>query len=340
MLWFESDYTVGAHPAVLAALVATNGENLASYGADVYTLRAKEKIRAACGGRGEVYLLAGGTQTNMLTISAMLASHEGVIAAETGHVASHEAGAIEHTGHKVLTLPHSEGKISAAQVDAFVEAFYADPVYAHMVHPGMVYISQPTEYGTLYSLAELEALRAVCDRRGLPLYCDGARLGYALACPENDVSMADLARLCDAFYIGGTKVGALCGEALVFREGAAPRAFLTYTKQEGAMLCKGRLTGVQFDALFTDGLYEKIGSVAIGCAAALRRALREKGYAEHIAAPTNQIFVRMTREKYEQLRPSVAFSFWEPLDAEMCVVRFVTSWATRPEDVEQLCALL
>ena len=340
MLWFESDYTVGAHPAVMDALVRTNAENLPSYGADPYTLRAAEKIRAACGGEGEVFLLTGGTQTNMLVIGAMLRAHEGVIAAETGHVASHEAGAIEHTGHKVLTLPHRDGKLSAEAVDAYISAFYADPVYTHMVHPGMVYISQPTEYGTLYSLAELQALREVCDRWNIPLYADGARLGYALACPENDVSLADMARLCDVFYIGGTKVGALCGEALVFRAGKVPAAFRTYIKQEGALLCKGRLTGVQFDALFTDGLYGEIGSNAIACAAALRRHISRAGYREHIASPTNQIFVVMPRAKYESLREKVAFSFWENLDGENCVVRFVTSWATSPADVEALGELL
>ncbi|MBQ3094929.1 MAG: low specificity L-threonine aldolase [Clostridia bacterium] len=340
MLWFESDYTVGAHPAVMDALVRSNAENLPSYGADPYTLRAAEKIRAACGGEGEVFLLTGGTQTNMLVIGSVLRAHEGVIAAETGHIASHEAGAIEHAGHKVLTLPHREGKLSADAVKRYLEDFYADPVYTHMVHPGMVYISQPTEYGTLYSLAELKALREVCDRWSIPLYADGARLGYALACPENDVSMADMARLCDAFYIGGTKVGALCGEALVFRPGRVPAAFRTYIKQEGALLCKGRLTGVQFDALFTDGLYGEIGRNAISCAAALRGYLSRAGYREHIASPTNQIFVVMPRAKYDSLRKEVAFSFWENLDAENCVVRFVTSWATRPEDVEALGKLL
>ena len=341
MLYFESDYTEGAHPAVLARLCETNMEHVSGYGEDKFCEAAKEKIRAACKTPdADIFFLVGGTQTNMVVIDSMLAKYEGVVSAVTGHVNGHEAGAIEFTGHKVLAIPQHEGKIRAAELEGYLDAFWADETHSHMVHPGMVYISHPTEYGTLYTKDELAAVSAVCRRFKIPLYMDGARMGYGLASYRTDVTLPVIAEYCDAFYIGGTKVGALCGEALVFRAGRVPAAFRTYIKQEGALLCKGRLTGVQFDALFTDGLYGEIGRNAISCAAALRRYLSRAGYREHIASPTNQIFVVMPRAKYDSLRKEVAFSFWENLDAENCVVRFVTSWATRPEDVEALGKLL
>ena len=278
MLFFVNDYCEGAHEAILRRLVETNMEKLPGYGFDKYTESAKEKIRNACGcPEAEVYLLGGGTQTNAVVIASMLNRYEGVIAAETGHVNGHEAGAIEYTGHKVLALPQVNGKLQAETVKAYVERFYGDANHEHMVFPGMVYISHPTEYGTLYTKKELEELSAVCRQYEMPLFLDGARLGYGLVSKETDVTLEDIARLTDVFYIGGTKVGALCGEAVVFPK-KAPKYFMTLVKQQGALLAKGRLAGVQFDTLFTDDLYCKISKNAIETADRLKQALKEKGY--------------------------------------------------------------
>ena len=341
MLYFENDYSEGAYEDVLKRLIETNMEQLPGYGTDRYTLSAKEKICAACGcPDAEVYLLTGGTQTNQIVISSMLDSHEGVIAAETGHVGTHEAGAIEWTGHKVLTLPQADGKISAADLEEYLVTFYGDDNHEHMVFPGMVYISHPTEYGTLYTKGELAELSAVCSEYRLPLYLDGARLGYALAAEDTDVTLNDVAEYCDVFYIGGTKVGALCGEAVVFPKENTPLHFVTKVKQRGALLAKGRLTGVQFDALFTDDLYLKIGKNAIDAADELKRILREKGYEFLIDSPTNQIFVVLEDSQMERLKENVVFSYWEKKDDTHTVVRFATSWATKMEDVKKLAALL
>lgn len=271
MLYFENDYCEGAHPAILQKLTETNFEKVPGYGTDPYCASAKEKICAACGcPEADVFFISGGTQTNAIVIASMLNRWEGVVAASTGHVNGHEAGAIEYTGHKVLGLPHKNGKLDAADVKEFCATFYADGNHDHMVFPGMVYISHPTEYGTLYTKAELEALHAVCQEYHMPLFVDGARLGYGLAAEGTDVTLQDLARLADVFYIGGTKVGALCGEAVVFPHGA-PAHFMTMVKQQGALLAKGRLLGIQFDVLFTDGLYEHISQNAITTANALKR---------------------------------------------------------------------
>ena len=341
MLFFESDYTEGAHPAVLAHLTETNLVTVKSYGADIFSAAAAEKIRAACEApRADVVFLTGGTQTNLTVISSMLRAYEGVIAAETGHINAHEAGAIEYTGHKVLALPQHQGKLDATEVAAFCRAFYADATREHMVFPGMVYISHPTEYGTLYSKAELTALAAVCREYGMPLFMDGARLGYGLMSDESDLSLADIAALCDVFYIGGTKVGALCGEAVVFPRGNKPLHFLTSVKQHGALLAKGRVTGVQFDALFTDGLYFTISRHAIEMANALKALFREKGYPLFIDSPTNQQFVVLPNDVMARLAKEVAFSVWEPADANHTVVRFVTSWATDPASIAKLAQLL
>lgn len=341
MLYFENDYSEGAHEEVLKRLIETNMEQLPGYGTDRYTASAKEKICAACGcPDAEVYLLTGGTQTNQIVISSMLDSHEGVIAAETGHVGTHEAGAIEWTGHKVLTLPQTDGKISASDLEEYLSTFYGDENHEHMVFPGMVYISHPTEYGTLYTKGELAELSAVCSEYRIPLYLDGARLGYALAAADTDVTLQDVAEYCDVFYIGGTKVGALCGEAVVFPKENTPLHFVTKVKQRGALLAKGRLAGVQFDALFTDGFYLKIGKNAIDTADALRRILREKGYEFFIDSPTNQIFVVLEDSQMERLKENVVFSYWEKKDDTHTVVRFATSWATKMEDVKKLAALL
>ena len=341
MLSFESDYTEGAHPAVLSHLINTNLVTVKSYGADKYSASAAEKIRHACDcPRAEVVFLTGGTQTNLVVISSLLRSYEGVIAAKTGHIAGHEAGAIEYTGHKVLELPAHDGKLDAGEVADFCRAFYADANHEHMVFPGMVYISHPTEYGTLYTKEELCALSAVCREYGLPLFMDGARLGYGLMSDNTDVTLADIAQLCDVFYIGGTKVGALCGEAVVFTKGNRPLHFLTAVKQHGALLAKGRLVGVQFDALFTDDLYFHIGRHAIDMANRLKAAFLEKGYTLHIDSPTNQQFIVLDNVTLAALQAQVAFSVWEPLDSEHTVVRFVTSWATAPEDIDRLKSLL
>ena len=263
-LSFACDYMEGTHPAILQKLVETNLEKTGGYGLDPYCDAAKEKIKAACGcPEGEVFFLVGGTQTNATVIDALLKSYQGVIAAEIGHVSVHEAGAIEADGHKVLTLPHDNGKISADQVRGLLDGFYNDANHDHMVMPGMVYISHPTEYGTLYTLEELTELSNVCHENHIPLYMDGARLAYALACSENQLTLADIARLCDIFYIGGTKCGALFGEAVVIPKPGLIPHFFTIIKQHGALLAKGRLLGIQFDTLFTDSLYEKVGAPAV-----------------------------------------------------------------------------
>lgn len=340
MVSFENDYVEGAHPAVLQRLIDTNRERLPGYGADAYCARAAEKIREACAcDKADVSFLTGGTQANAVVLSALLHSYEGVVAAETGHINGHEAGAIEYTGHKILALPQQAGKFSPEALERFVAGFYADENHAHMVHPGAVYLSYPTEYGTLYTKRELEAIAATCRRYGMRLFLDGARLGYGLASDEADVTLPDLARLADAFTIGGTKMGTLCGEAVVFPSGA-PSHFLTTVKQHGALLAKGRLLGVQFDALFTDGLYLEIGRHALEMAARMKAIFTQKGYPLHLASPTNQQFVVLTDAQAERLREHVAFSFWERLDGGRMVARFATSWSTTPEDLRLLEAAL
>ena len=340
MLFFENDYGEGAHPGVLAHLAETNMEHLSGYGVDPYCASAKEKILNACGcPEGDVFFLVGGTQTNAVVIGSLLRRHEGVVAANSGHVSVHEAGAIEYTGHKVLEIGQENGKINAGELRAYMERFYRDGNHEHMVFPGMVYISHPTEYGTLYTKAELEAISGVCRAWKIPLYVDGARLGYGLASEETDVTLEDMARYADVFYIGGTKVGALCGEAVVFPHGA-PVYFMTMVKQQGALLAKGRLLGVQFDALFTDNLYLQISKNAIQTADRLKQALKEKNYQLLLDSPTNQIFVILEDEKLEELKKHVRYSFWEKFDDTHTVIRLATSWATAMEDVEKLIETL
>jgi len=340
MISFESDYIAGAHPRLLQRLLETNLEPLSGYGSDPYCASAREKIRAACAApEAEVLFLTGGTQTNALVLSALLRPWEGVVSAQTGHIATHEAGAIEHTGHKVLTLPQHLGKLEAAELARYVTDFYADGNHEHMVFPGMVYLSHPTESGTLYSLAELEEIARICRTHSMPLYVDGARLGYGLMSDETDVSLADLARLCDAFSIGGTKVGALCGEAVVFPR-RTPEHLLTTVKLHGALLAKGRLLGVQFDELFTDELYFRISRHAIDCARKLKEILREKGCNFYLESPTNQQFLILENQKLAELQKEVAVSFWEKYDETHTVVRLATSWSTTEEDLERLRELL
>ncbi len=341
MISFESDYIQGAHPSVLQRLCETNMEQLIGYGNDEYCDAAKAKIKAACGcPEAEVFLLVGGTQTNQVVIDTVLEPYQGVVSTNAGHVSAHEAGAIEFTGHKVLTVPHEHGKMRAADLKNLLETFYGDENYDHMVFPGMVYISHPTEYGTLYSLDELTELSGICKQYEIPLYMDGARLGYALMSTGTDVTLKDIARLCDVFYIGGTKVGALCGEAVVFTHGNAPKHFFTSIKQHGALLAKGRLLGVQFDALFTDELYFRISRHAIEMADKMRKAFREKGYTFFIETVTNQIFIVLENKKLEELSREVATGFWERVDEDRTVVRFASSWATTEEDVDKLIELL
>ena len=328
----------GMHPQILEVFTRTNMQKTSGYGTDEFCASAREKILAACGltaDEGEVHLLIGGTQTNATVIKALLRPYEGVIAATTGHIALHEAGAIEASGHKVLTIPAVDGKITAAAIDEYIIAFRADEAWDHMVWPGMVYISQPTEYGTLYSLAELEALSAVCRKWQIPLFVDGARLGYALASPATDVTLKDLARLCDVFYIGGTKCGAMFGEAVVMRKGLVPH-FFTIIKQQGALLAKGRMLGIQFDVLFTDDLYINIARHAVEEAARLREAFRSKGYEIYAESPTNQVFVALTAEQEAHLRTITTFSEWERTSDGRLVVRLATSWATLTEDVDKV----
>ena len=340
-LSFASDYMEGAHPLIMRRLAETNLEKTAGYGLDEYSASAREKIRAACGTpEAEVFFLSGGTQTNAVMIGALLRPWQGVISARSGHVSVHEAGAIEFGGHKVLALPHRDGKLSAEAVRGCVEEYLQDENRDHMVMPGMVYLSHPTEYGTLYSLEELREISAVCRAYRIPLYLDGARLAYALACPENDVTLPDVGRLCDAFYIGGTKCGALFGEAAVIPDpGLVPHLF-TMIKQHGALLAKGRIAGIQFDVLFTDGLYERIGRPAIEAADRIRSALEAKGYDLFPASPTNQIFLRMEKAQAAALSEKAEMSFIEQAEDGRVIMRIVTSWAAAPEETDRLIACL
>ena len=314
MQHFDSDYMEGAHPEILRRLAETNMEKTPGYGTDSYCESARKKILEACGcPEGEVYFLSGGTQTNMTVIASMLKPYQGVVAADTGHISVHEAGAIEASGHKVLTVPGVQGKLMPENLADFMEKYYGDENHEHMVWPGMVYISHPTEYGTLYTAAELKALRELCDTYHMPLFLDGARLGYGLMAEETDVTLKVIAEYCDAFYIGGTK---------------------------GALMAKGRILGIQFDTLFTDDLYFKISRHAIDMAMKMKQGFLEKGYALYLDSMTNQQFVVLEPEKLKALSEKVTFGFWENLEDGRTVVRFATSWATLETDVDALLALI
>ena len=337
MVSFECDYIAGAHPEIIKRLSETNLESLPGYGMDHYTASAQQKIRKVCGcPDAQVELLVGGTQTNAVVISTMLRDWEGVIAADSGHVSVHESGAIEYSGHKVLELPGKDGKIEAPALKSFLERFYSDVTHDHMVFPGMVYISYPTEPGTLYSRSELEAISEVCREYSLPLYLDGARLGYGLMSRSSDLTIRDIARLTDVFYIGGTKVGALCGEAVVFTKGNRPEHFMTSVKKRGALLAKGRLLGIQFDTLFTDDLYFRISRHAIDMAEKLKDIIREKGWEPYMDSPTNQQLILMTEKEMEALGKKVVFDRWGINDDGRTIVRLATSWSTGEEDLEVL----
>lgn len=351
---FSSDYTKGAHPRILQRLSDTNFEQMPGYGTDDYCKSAADKIKKACGKPdADVFFLVGGTQTNQTIIDMLLKPYEGVVAAQTGHVAAHEAGAIEFSGHKVLTLPslskaneddrageavydEQVGKIKASDLRALISGFYADDNHEHMVFPGAVYISHPTEYGTLYTKAELTEISEVCREYKLPLFLDGARLGYGLMSKRTDVTLADIANLVDVFYIGGTKVGALFGEAVVFTKGAPTTHPVPIIKQHGALLAKGWLLGLQFDTLFTDDLYFDISRNAIEMADLLRKSLVDKGYRLYIDSPTNQQFIVMEDDRLKELASHVGYGFWEKLDETHTVIRLATDWATTREDIEEL----
>lgn len=341
MIHFDSDYMKGGHPEVMRRLMETNLEQTPGYGTDEYTLRARRKIAEACGvPDAKVWFLVGGTQTNATVLDGLLDRHSGVFANESAHIFIHEAGAIEACGHKILTLPQYNGKISAKDVKDYVTTFYADETYEHMVAPGGLYITHPTEFGSLYTLSELEELSSVCHENGLFLYLDGARLGYGLAADGTDVTLQDIARLCDVFYIGGTKVGALFGEAVVVPNAALLHHFFPLIKQHGALFAKGRILGVQFDTLFTDNLYIRIARNAIEKAMKLKRGFVEKGYKLYMDSPTNQQFFYLPNEVIDRLKKDVTFEIWGARGETDSVVRFVTDWGTTDEEVDKLLALL
>ena len=342
MLNFACDYLDGAHPKVFEALEACNYLKTGCYGVgDAVSDAARAKIREACGApEAEIYFLSGGTQTNKVVLSTLLKPWQSVIAAKTGHIAVHEAGAIEASGHKVVELPGTDGKLSAEQVESVFVAWEKDDNREHMPQPGAVYVTQPTEYGTLYSLKELTAISECCRRHGAVLYLDGARLFYGLAAEGNDVTLADIARLCDAFYIGGTKCGLLFGEAVVFPKAGTVPHFFTLTKQYGALMAKSKVLGAQFDALFTDGLGMEMAGHADSEADRIRDALVKKGYTVLFGGRTNQIFVLLTNAAAEKLQQSVVMGFWERPDADHVIERIATSWSTDPKETDALIAVL
>ncbi len=335
---FESDYNNGCLPEILRRLSETNDEKSSGYGFDPYTERAKDRIRKACDmTEAEVHFLVGGTQTNATAIDSLLQGCEGVLSVDTGHINVHESGAVEAFGHKVLVLPGiAGGKMAASQINDYMRKFLADETYPHMVQPGMVYITLPTELGALYSRKELADIYTVCQQYGLRLYVDGARLGYGLMAEGNDIDLPFLAHHCDAFYIGGTKVGALLGEALVYTNTRAPKYIFTIIKRHGALLAKGRVLGLQFDTLFTDGLYFRVSRHAIDMAQALRKVFAKHGLSLGIDSPTNQQFVILSKEQKQRLAEEIAFEIWEPLPNDHLLCRFVTCWATTEADIAAL----
>ena len=337
MILFQCDYNEGAHPKVMEKLMETNLEQTVGYGEDEHCARAAALIRKACGDDSlAVHFLVGGTQANMTVIAAALRPHQGVIAAQTGHINGHETGAVEATGHKVLALPQKDGKISASQVKDLCEAHLNDASFEHTVQPKMVYISNPTEYGTLYTRKELEALHEVCRRYGLYLFLDGARLGYGLAAADNELDLPFIAACCDVFYIGGTKVGALFGEAVVMSNEELKKDFRYLIKQKGGMLAKGRLLGVQFEALFEDGLYLEISRHADRLADKLREAFTQAGFPFLVENQTNQIFPVIPDHILEKLGEKYGFNYQERVDETHSAVRFCTSWATTEENTDRL----
>jgi threonine aldolase len=382
MISFECDYNNGAHPKVLQRLIETNNEQSLCYGDDKWSMQAKEKIKAACGTPdAQVFFLTGGTQTNATVIDSILHTYEGVIAVDSGHINTHEAGAIEFTEHKVITLrgktinlpndkttqisckpsamklasncrgaadiqtkfnlPNDQlGKMDPLELDKYLDDYMNDGSREHAVYPGMVYITFPTEYGTLYTAKELDDIYQLCRKYDIPLYVDGARLGYGLTATGNDITLPYLTKHCDVFYIGGTKVGALSGEAVVFTHNNAHNHFFSIQKQHGAVIAKGRLHGLQFDALFTDNLYFDIARHANVMAEKMRDLFKRKGYRFYIDSPTNQQFVIINNAKAAELEKDVIFTHWGKADNQHVICRFVTSWATTEEDLKELERIL
>lgn len=338
---FQCDYNQTCHPAILQALQSMGMEQCVGYGEDHYCQQARRAIRTAIGREdADVHFLVGGTQTNATVISAALRPHQGVIAPTSGHINVHETGAIEHTGHKVLAVPQTDGKLTAQQIQAVVDEHYADDGPEHCVQPAMVYISFPTEVGTIYSKAELEAIHATCRANHLLLFIDGARLGYGLCSPQCDVTIRDIARMADVFYIGGTKVGAMMGEAVVINDAELKRDFRYHIKQNGGMLAKGWLLGIQFLTLFTDNLYMHIAQNAIDQALRIRHALTEAGYRLYADSPTNQLFPIVDNDRLARLSAQFMFATWAKVDDHHTAIRICTSWATSPADVDLLIAEL
>lgn len=340
MLFFVNDYAKGVYPKILEKIQANNLTAFSGYSTDEYCQSARQKLRQICNKPdADIHFLVGGTQTNMTVIKAMLAPYQGVISADTGHISTHEAGAIEATGHKVLTLPHDNGKLHASQIEQYLTDFYADANHQHGVFPAMVYISHPTEYGTLYSKDELINISKICKQYDIPLFLDGARLAYAV-CTDNTPDLATIASLCDVFYFGGTKAGLLFGETVIFSNPEfTPKHFYTIVKQQGALLAKGYLLGMQFDTLFSDDLYLKIGKTAVEFSQHIAKSLQEKGYQLLLHSPTNQQFVILSNEKLQALSNHVKLGFWQKHDENHTVVRIATDWATTQAEVEELLAL-
>lgn len=341
MVYFDCDYSNGMHPEILQHFIDTNSQVTAVYGDDCYSESAKDKIRRACGcPEAQIYFAAGGTQTNMIVISSVLQDYQGVIAADSAHVSTHESGAIENSGNKVLTIPNREGKIKAEDLRNYCKTFYGDDNHEHMVYPGMVYISQPTEFGSLYSKSELEELYNICEEFNMQLYIDGARLAYGLMSHEADFTLEDIARLCHVFYIGGTKIGSIMGEAIVFTKNNMPTHFLNRAKKRGGLLAKGRVCGVAFDAFFTNDLYLRCGKNAIDMKDELVEVLKKHDFEFARTSPTNQQYVIMENGAYKKLKEKVGVSFWENVDDNHTVVRFCTSWSTTKEDLLELDRIL
>ena len=341
MISFECDYNNGAHPKVLENLVKFNDAKPTPYGFDEFSERAKQRIREAIGmPDAQIFFLTGGTQTNATTIDSMLYQYEGVICVGSGHINVHEAGAVEFTEHKIITIADNNGKMEAKTLDKYLDDFMHDGNNAHAVFPGLVYITFPTELGTLYSAQELDDIYKVCQHYNIPLYIDGARLGYGLMAEGCDITLPYLARHCDVFYIGGTKIGALCGEAVVFTNRQAHKHFFSIQKQHGAVIAKGALIGLQFEALFTDDLYFKLSRHAIEMAMQMKQIFQEKGCEFFIDSPTNQQFVILPNETVERLAGHIEFTHWGKADIHHTICRFVTSWATTQEELDELKRLL
>lgn len=337
MVSLDCDYNNGCHPAILRRLAETNDKKSKTYGYDEWTESAKAKIREACDDPdAQIRFLVGGTQTNATVIDSLLQSYEGVVAVQTAHINSHEAGAIEFTEHKVITIPGHDGKMDPKELEQYMNEFLDDANSEHSVYPGMVYITFPTELGTLYTKDELTKLYELCQKYHLPLYIDGARLGYGLMSPENDITLPYLAHHCDVFYIGGTKVGALCGEAVVFTHNNAHPHFFNIVKQHGALMAKGRVVGLQFETLFTDNLYFDISKHAIDMAMQMKQIFKEAGYPFLVDSPTNQQFVILPNEELSRLGQNILFETWGKVDPTHTACRFVTSWATTKEEIEEL----